>query len=1237
MLSRMQFPVPARSRAHRAACMLRHSALAVLATLACAGNVEAQVLQDWKDSQWAMAAQRDVVGKIRQVAVAADQRVWIATNGGLVRWTGFGKTTRIGAEQGLRQSDLRAVLVLRDQRIAVAGPYGVEIYDPRTDEVAHPMPIDTVFRWGCERLAEGPDGSLWVATVEGPLQLRAGKLPRLFGAGPRVAQIGKRLQVEVVALADELLDRVPIRGGTGVVQIPIGTSNVVVEVCEGSAAEEAEIQAGDCVRISPAPNTPGGKIKFRFAIDREGEGARTQDASARAFRATSLRLRARDLLVDRFATLWVSSGSRLLRIPLGADGEPDLARIELPKTIGRARDLRLRESRILGATWVFSGRPGSFPPQLFQRGASESTALTLDLKEARLFDLCESSVGSLFVATAPYGVRMSTRPGQWEAVESQFGALHARALALSRDDRLAVALPGMGVARCIPKKSLRAVGLERRLASVARDRSRWFYLAQDHKVVRIAPDGDELSYDVRERMKHYDSDSSSWQLVAHSAQLAWAVDREGRRMLRFAAGVVESFDVPDDFVAGAAGGIDLHVCGHGEAWIGPFGGSSASVIRFGHGGLRNIYRLPIGALATQPTTLPIFRFDGRVFLAHDDHVYELPQQTDLMTYVLAGEDLREDFQLPEIHGAICSAVSARDELWFGTTSSEVVHFERDGKATRHQLRGDGATIMRRTLDGAIWAVKSEVAYRHDAGSWRDVVDARELKDGNRILRTRILPSSRDDVFLACDESDGRARLYRWQESDARPEATLRIPTGAFDEIESSTFDAEARLRWHPNERNFEFQHRVNGGEWSAWTADPRLVFRGLAGGTHMLELRSRRSGSSVISAPIRHSFRIQRTWPVGALALAAMALLTLLGFGFARARGRMDRQSNTISRRATPDVEHDTRNLRMLLDSKLAELGRGGQDSDKQRRGEAEMAMHKLSREIHDASDQPGVTDVHELVSDIIGDLTKLLPARIHITTQLRAKHTAVRAQRGRLVQVLLNLLFNSHDAVNPRKRGLIEIRTRELMAHQCADLDCLAGICIEVEDNGDGMDPITREKCFRDRYTTKIGIGHRGHGLSTVRRLVENFGGRIVVESEHGRGCTFRLQLPSIKLRVLLCEDNKILRDFMRRGLMDRGVDANAVATAHEARRQFLQPQSVPYDAVVLDVQLDGANGLELARDLRRQGSRLPTIFVSGLDANEIEQCISSDSKSAVFEKPVDLDALVRRLRTLCDGYDRS
>ena len=151
--------------------------------------------------------------------------------------------------------------------------------------------------------------------------------------------------------------------------------------------------------------------------------------------------------------------------------------------------------------------------------------------------------------------------------------------------------------------------------------------------------------------------------------------------------------------------------------------------------------------------------------------------------------------------------------------------------------------------------------------------------------------------------------------------------------------------------------------------------------------------------------------------------------------------------------------------------------------------------------------DVNALVRDMERMLRRVIGEDIRISTDYEPLLGRVRADRGQLEQVLVNLVINSRDAMP--SGGAIRIETRNgAGSPEPGDPE----VVLSVADTGTGMDAETIAHIFEPFYTTKEKGKGTGLGLATVYGIVEQSGGRIEVSSEIGRGTLFRVRLPAIR-----------------------------------------------------------------------------------------------------------------------------
>ncbi|MDB5353632.1 MAG: hybrid sensor histidine kinase/response regulator [Phycisphaerales bacterium] len=222
-----------------------------------------------------------------------------------------------------------------------------------------------------------------------------------------------------------------------------------------------------------------------------------------------------------------------------------------------------------------------------------------------------------------------------------------------------------------------------------------------------------------------------------------------------------------------------------------------------------------------------------------------------------------------------------------------------------------------------------------------------------------------------------------------------------------------------------------------------------------------------------------------------------------------------------------------------------------------------------------------------------------------------VEADAGRLQQVFSNLLRNAIKFTPAG--GRVKVRSRR-------DGDSCA---VEVSDSGAGMDAEFLPRAFSafeqgdKTYTRKSGLGL---GLAICKTIVDLHGGSITAQSEgRGRGATFVVRLPGLvgvrsvqaekgptapdgpcpvkQLRILLVEDHADTARFMRRLLT---LDGHAVQWAGDVAAGLKLAAAHEFDLLLSDLGLPDGTGVDLMRTLRREGSTLPGIVISGYGTDQ-------------------------------------
>jgi signal transduction histidine kinase len=160
----------------------------------------------------------------------------------------------------------------------------------------------------------------------------------------------------------------------------------------------------------------------------------------------------------------------------------------------------------------------------------------------------------------------------------------------------------------------------------------------------------------------------------------------------------------------------------------------------------------------------------------------------------------------------------------------------------------------------------------------------------------------------------------------------------------------------------------------------------------------------------------------------------------------------------------------------------------------------------------PEVLDTERVVRELQPMLRRLIPASIDLAVHATGERCLIEADRGQLEQVMMNLVVNARDAITGMGHIAISTSTLEVDGAAAAEHVELAPgpyVQIAVSDDGSGMDENVRARLFEPFFTTKAPDRGTGLGLATVYGIVRQSGGHIWVESELGKGSTFRVLLP--------------------------------------------------------------------------------------------------------------------------------
>jgi PAS domain S-box-containing protein len=302
---------------------------------------------------------------------------------------------------------------------------------------------------------------------------------------------------------------------------------------------------------------------------------------------------------------------------------------------------------------------------------------------------------------------------------------------------------------------------------------------------------------------------------------------------------------------------------------------------------------------------------------------------------------------------------------------------------------------------------------------------------------------------------------------------------------------------------------------------------------------------------------------------------------------------------------------------------------------------------------QPKIVDLAEIVGGLEKMLGRLIGEDVELAVVGPPPLGKILVDPGQMEQVIMNLAVNARDAMP--QGGKLTIETAEVVLDEAyaAHHDGVKPgphIMLAVSDTGVGMDKATQARMFEPFFTTKEAGKGTGLGLATVFGIVRQSGGTISVESESGRGTTFRVHFPAPDgavvaagaavakpsaygrtLRgcetILLVEDEERVRVLARTILRKYGYN---VLEAQSAGDAFLmcEQHAATIDLLVTDVVMPRMSGRQLAERLLPLRCGMKVLYMSGYMDDAVVRHGVQDSTIAFLQKPFTPETLARKVR---------
>jgi len=372
-------------------------------------------------------------------------------------------------------------------------------------------------------------------------------------------------------------------------------------------------------------------------------------------------------------------------------------------------------------------------------------------------------------------------------------------------------------------------------------------------------------------------------------------------------------------------------------------------------------------------------------------------------------------------------------------------------------------------------------------------------------------------------------------------------------------------------------------------------------------------------------------------------------------------------------VAHDFNNLLNIISAHVDVLGREKLDAAK--RAESAGSIHKavergsaVVRQLLTFARKTEIafepTDVNAVVREVASMLRETFPKQVRVSTKLAEEVPRVHADPNQLHQAVLNLAMNARDAMT--QGGVLTLGTDVVSAETLrakfpeAPDGSYAELC--VADTGVGMDVDTRQRIFEPFFTTK-GAKGQGLGLAVVYGIVNSHRGYVDVESEVGKGTTFRIyiQVPEgianladvasparrkssrrstapakdasgKHATILFVEDEETLLSPIREFLEEEGFEVLTAVDGAQAVKVHAE-NADRIEVVLLDLGLPRLGGWEAFLRMRERQPGLRCIVASGDIATDQRGAMEAAGVRASVRKPYGMSEILRVVRNVLDS----
>jgi PAS domain S-box-containing protein len=296
----------------------------------------------------------------------------------------------------------------------------------------------------------------------------------------------------------------------------------------------------------------------------------------------------------------------------------------------------------------------------------------------------------------------------------------------------------------------------------------------------------------------------------------------------------------------------------------------------------------------------------------------------------------------------------------------------------------------------------------------------------------------------------------------------------------------------------------------------------------------------------------------------------------------------------------------------------------------------------------PAILDLNAVIQDVGKILQRVIGEDVRIVTDLATNLGSIRADRGQIEQILMNLATNARDAMPnggkfTLRTGNIDLGPEDAARHSWVKVGQY--IHLAVSDTGMGMTEDVRSRVFEPFFTTKGRGRGTGLGLATAYGIVKQSAGFIWVSSAPGAGTTFDIYFPRLEEKaarlvsdlevrseyprgtetILLLEDEEALRQVTCEFLTASGYTVLQAARSEHAI-EVASKHKGSISLIVSDIVLPDRNGPSTVAKMQGLHPEAKVLYVSGYTEVPVAQQLVAEG-ATLLQKPVSRSDLLRKV----------